>query len=682
MAWASSDLSTLNKLRGLRYIFLNLFFLAGASCVPPAESPDVGSPSPGASAGTPATGPVSSGGSPSPTLPADVVGHWYVARGGERITLTFFDDPATGRPKGVSVSEDAPSATAEVIDHIDYDAAGVLSFSVTESGKTTLYRVQVVDGVLAGRFAPPPDPLSTAVPAVVPPAYTGRIIGWRDETFSRDIVPRTWDVALDAHHQAVLRIDRTNPGSATFLGTLKPYATDGALDEQPSEDVEVERWDGQNLSFTRRASREQEAYRGLVTGRNVSGTATTAGGSIAWRGTRAEVLTHGIGSRAATDLRDWQARTRTRLGLLALGGNPAPLALHVTEGGAQDPVPLDDDDMDRDDDLTDWPQRYVLRELSFTSELPNPTGGEPLQRAAHGYVAIPTTPPPAGGYPVTLAINGHGASAYDVFDPQNPYWYGDSFARRGSLVVSVDIGHRPLEERPMLYGDPGEDDPATGNRTHPWIAAPGLTSDWEEDGERVWDAMRALDYALGRPDVNPHNVTAVGLSMGGAITDWVAALDPRIKVAIAAGNPSDLAVMQLRGNHACWRWQRGDAREFYDPGDLNAMVAPRVLVRETGKQDTTYSGAAAPFGTAKEVVRRAKPAFDALGGELIHYLHFDGHNFHVGQYSALEDATEGVRTPAAQAPDPMDSWSTNWLTDPRTVELTPSIFAFVPGMAG
>jgi len=169
--------------------------------------------------------------------------------------------------------------------------------------------------------------------------------------------------------------------------------------------------------------------------------------------------------------------------------------------------------------------------------------------------------------------------------------------------------------------------------------------------------------------------------MGGEIVDWVAAMDTRIQTAFTAGSPSDLTIMRLHGNHACWRWQRGDAGEYLDPGDLTALVASRVLVRETGKRDATYSDLAAPFESAKEVVRRARPAFEALGGQLIHYLHFDAHAFHVGQYCALEAADDGVTTPVEESPSPSNLWSTSWLADDGTVQLLPSIFELMSGSA-
>src|SRR5262245_12257839 len=51
---------------------------------------------------------------------------------------------------------------------------------------------------------------------------------------------------------------------------------------------------------------------------------------------------------------------------------------------------------------------------------------------------------------------------------------------------------------------------------------------------RIWDAKRALDYLLGRPEVDPEKVGCTGCSGGGTVTAYISALDPRIKVAAPA----------------------------------------------------------------------------------------------------------------------------------------------------
>ncbi len=51
---------------------------------------------------------------------------------------------------------------------------------------------------------------------------------------------------------------------------------------------------------------------------------------------------------------------------------------------------------------------------------------------------------------------------------------------------------------------------------------------------RLWDAKRALDYLVARPEVNALKVGATGCSGGGTITTYISALDPRIQVAAPA----------------------------------------------------------------------------------------------------------------------------------------------------
>ncbi|MCE9604936.1 MAG: prolyl oligopeptidase family serine peptidase [Planctomycetia bacterium] len=44
---------------------------------------------------------------------------------------------------------------------------------------------------------------------------------------------------------------------------------------------------------------------------------------------------------------------------------------------------------------------------------------------------------------------------------------------------------------------------------------------------RAWDAMRALDYLLTRPEVDPRHIGITGNSGGGTMTTWLAAVEPR-----------------------------------------------------------------------------------------------------------------------------------------------------------
>jgi cephalosporin-C deacetylase-like acetyl esterase len=48
----------------------------------------------------------------------------------------------------------------------------------------------------------------------------------------------------------------------------------------------------------------------------------------------------------------------------------------------------------------------------------------------------------------------------------------------------------------------------------------------------IWDGIRAVDYLLTRPEVDPERINITGTSGGGTQTALIAALDPRIKVVV------------------------------------------------------------------------------------------------------------------------------------------------------
>ncbi|MGO8790196.1 MAG: acetylxylan esterase [Terriglobia bacterium] len=50
----------------------------------------------------------------------------------------------------------------------------------------------------------------------------------------------------------------------------------------------------------------------------------------------------------------------------------------------------------------------------------------------------------------------------------------------------------------------------------------------------IWDAKRALDYLVSRPEVEAQKIGVTGCSGGGTLTTYISALDPRVKVAAPA----------------------------------------------------------------------------------------------------------------------------------------------------
>ena len=620
------------------------------------------------------------------------LGTWYLYADGLRLTATIRKD--AGAYRGALLNE---SGVEEQLDQIRWDAS-TRRLEFRRHGKSfwQWYRGTVVAGVLVGRSTPSRDSPERPLAAT---AYSLHVTGWNSDDVDHDIVPRVYDLLIHGEFRATLRIDRASAGSRQFIGSLKVYATvsGGAQGEEAENDLEVEQWDGTHLKFIRHLPSALQVYVGVAAGRAISGTYTTSGktGEFPWQGRRSEVLCYGLIPKSPAGRAAWQERTRLQLAYLMMADDPPALSrqdmvLHADLpplAGSKVPA-------NRDDDINRWKPDYRLREIQFNYALANPYGGAPLTRRSHAYLAVPNSKPPGQTrFPAVLALNGHGGSAWKVMNPADElYWYGDSFARRGYVVLGVDISHRPVNDRAKLYQDDlSGDDPAHGNGPHPAIHALGLDSDWEEDGERAWDVMRGLDYLLTLPEVDPQRILVVGLSLGGEVATLVGALDPRVALTVSAGFSPDMGVISYHGNHPCWRWLHADIREYVDTSDLQALIAPRPLVVETGAQDSTFSSFQPPFASDKQVVRRTRAAYGRDATNFLHYLHDDGHHFRVGGLDALASGVpkadilfpagdanpeqRSVRAPVLIEPEL--PWSLRWQTDSRTTSVTPSLFDWI-----
>jgi hypothetical protein len=262
------------------------------------------------------------------------------------------------------------------------------------------------------------------------------------------------------------------------------------------------------------------------------------------------------------------------------------------------------------------------------------------------------------------------------------YWYADAWARRGFVVLSIDISHRPTIDRGSLYGDfPDGDDPADGNAAHPAIRSAALDSDWQEDGERAWDVMRGIDFLALQHNVDISRLTVTGLSMGAEVATFVGAFDPRVQMVLTAGFVPDLAVMSWHGNHPCWQWTTSTPRDYFSVADLHALIAPRPLIAESGTQDGEFSDFNPPFVAGKELTRRSRSVYADAPSSFIFYLHDDRHAYHFGDVVADTSNPPGfITTPALTGPQA--TGDLEWAVDPATqnlgVTIVDQLLAFLP----
>jgi cephalosporin-C deacetylase-like acetyl esterase len=133
-----------------------------------------------------------------------------------------------------------------------------------------------------------------------------------------------------------------------------------------------------------------------------------------------------------------------------------------------------------------------------------------------------------GPYPAIVVAPGHGAGG----KTENWSW-GGNFARNGIIALAYD----PIGQGERLqYYDADQKKSFVGNPTGEHGEAnigPLLIGD-NIASYMVNDAMRGVDYLLGRRDVDGSRIGAFGCSGGGTSTAYFAALDDRVKVAATA----------------------------------------------------------------------------------------------------------------------------------------------------
>jgi dienelactone hydrolase len=137
-------------------------------------------------------------------------------------------------------------------------------------------------------------------------------------------------------------------------------------------------------------------------------------------------------------------------------------------------------------------------------------------------------PDAAGRHPAILMSMGH----WDSGKPAGQL-LSANLARKGFVVLAYDpVGQG---ERQQAY-DPRLGRSLIGGATEQHFSNGAAAVLMGQSVARyfIHDGMRAIDYLVSRPEVDPERIGATGCSGGGTQTTYIAALDPRVKVAAVA----------------------------------------------------------------------------------------------------------------------------------------------------
>ena len=106
-------------------------------------------------------------------------------------------------------------------------------------------------------------------------------------------------------------------------------------------------------------------------------------------------------------------------------------------------------------------------------------------------------------------------------------------------------------------------------------------------GMMVYDGLRALDFLLGRPNVDPARVGTLGMSMGSTMAWWLGALDERIKVTVDINCLTDFQALLARkalSLHGLYYFVP-DLIDHFTTAQINALIAPRAHLGLAGLRD-------------------------------------------------------------------------------------------------
>lgn len=184
-----------------------------------------------------------------------------------------------------------------------------------------------------------------------------------------------------------------------------------------------------------------------------------------------------------------------------------------------------------------------------------------------------------GRVPAVLYVCGHGRVNQNGVSLGNKTHYQHHpawFARHGYVCMAIDtIQLGEIEGiHHGLYSFNRWDWPARG---------------YTPAGVEAWNALRAIDYLVARPEVDASRIGITGRSGGGAYSWFAAAIDPRISVAVPVAGVTDLR------DHVIGQCVRGHCdcmfmvnRYGWDYSMLAAMVFPRPLLIGNTDKDPIF----------------------------------------------------------------------------------------------
>lgn len=242
------------------------------------------------------------------------------------------------------------------------------------------------------------------------------------------------------------------------------------------------------------------------------------------------------------------------------------------------------------------------------------------------YLLVPEKARPP--VPVMICIPGHGRGVDDIVgidehgrDRTDKAGYQHDFA-----IQVAEAGIAALAIEPMGFGcrrDAINARQGLSRKACDPAAGGALLVGQTMVGWRVWDVMRSLDYLETRSELDRTRIGCMGISGGGTITVFAAALDTRIRVALVSGYLNTFRDSIGSLSHCIDNYVPG-ILNWAEMHDVAGLIAPRPLFVESGEQDRIF-----PIRASIESFEEVRKIYSVFGvADLIEHEVFpDEHLF-------------------------------------------------------